>query len=192
MPRSVQGAIETMPEAGTVAPMRAMQLELPGVKSGSNLGLATGVDPAKQARGGRHRVPGNQPFGGVRQLAQGGVLLGRPYADRAHLERGDTVHLVGPAGRRNAKVIGVIDALGPMGGMEIRVSLDTMRQVYGNYQPAELAVEARNAEQRPALEVKIGALLDRKYPNLEMQSAADAKKEVSERSTAPSTCSTRS
>ena len=46
-------------------------------------------------------------------------------------------------------MIGVIDSLGPMNGMEMRLSLDTMRQVYGNYQPAELAVEARNAEQRP-------------------------------------------
>ena len=77
-------------------------------------------------------------------------------------------------------MIGVIDAIGPMNGMEMRLSLDTMRQVYGNYQPAELAVEARNAETRPALEAKIAALLDRKYPNLEMQSAADAKKEVSD------------
>ena len=77
-------------------------------------------------------------------------------------------------------MIGVIDAIGPMNGMEMRLSLDTMREVYGNYQPAELAVEARNAETRPALEARIGALLDRKYPNLEMQSAADAKKEVSD------------
>jgi putative ABC transport system permease protein len=180
VPRSVQRAIETMPEAGTVAPMRAMQLELPGVKSGSNLGLATGVDPARQPE-----VDGTE-FQGVSRseayagLAQGGVLLGRQYADKARLERGDAVQLVGPATRRSAKVIGIIDAIGAMGGMEMRLSLDTMRQVYGNTQPAELAVEARSAELRPALEAKIGALLDRKYPNLEMQSAADAKKEVSD------------
>ena len=36
VPRSVQSAIEAMPETGTVAPMRAMPLDLPGVKSGSN------------------------------------------------------------------------------------------------------------------------------------------------------------
>jgi putative ABC transport system permease protein len=64
--------------------------------------------------------------------------------------------------------------------MEMRLSLETMRRVYGNYQPAELAVEARNAAARPALQRKIAALLDRRYPNLEMQSAADAKKEVSD------------
>src|SRR5215208_817069 len=180
VPRSVLRAIDAMPEAGTVAPMRAMQLELPGVKSGSNLGLATGVDPARQPE-----VDGTE-FQGVSRseayagLAQGGVLLGSAYANRAHLERGDTVDLLGPAGRRTARVIGVIDSLGPMNGMEMRLSLDTMRQVYGNSQPAELAVEARNAETRPALEAKIAALLDRKYPNLEMQSAADAKKEVSD------------
>jgi putative ABC transport system permease protein len=67
-----------------------------------------------------------------------------------------------------------------MGGMEMRLSLETMTRVYGNYQPAELAVEARNAETRPALEAKIGALLDREYPNLEMQSAAEAKDEVTD------------
>jgi putative ABC transport system permease protein len=64
--------------------------------------------------------------------------------------------------------------------MEMRLSLDTMRSVYGEYQPAELAVEARSADLRPALESKIAALLDRRYPNLEMQSAADAKEEVSD------------
>jgi hypothetical protein len=37
----------------------------------------------------------------------------------------------------------------------------------------------RSFNPRPALETKIAALLDRKYPNLEMQSAADAKDEVS-------------
>jgi putative ABC transport system permease protein len=67
-----------------------------------------------------------------------------------------------------------------MAGMEMRLSLDTMKRVYGNYQPAELAVEAGSPDARPALEAKIAALLDRKYPNLEMQSAADAKKEVSD------------
>src|SRR5215217_66946 len=177
VPRSVHTAIA---ETGTVAPMRAMQLDLPAVKSGSTLGLATGVDPAREPKVDGTEFQGVGRSEAYAELAEGGVLLGSTYAKRAQLERGDTVRLVGPAGRRNAKVIGVIDALGPMNGMEMRLSLGTMRQVYGNYQPAELAVESRNAEQRPALEVKIGHLLDRKYPNLEMQSAADAKKEVSD------------
>ena len=62
----------------------------------------------------------------------------------------------------------------------MRPSLDTMRDIYGDYQPAELAVEARSADARPRLEARIAGLLDREYPNLEMQSAADAKKEVSD------------
>jgi putative ABC transport system permease protein len=53
-----------------------------------------------------------------------------------------------------------------------------MQRVYGRYQPAELSVEARSAEQRPALEAKIAALLEERYPNLEMQSVADAKQEI--------------
>jgi putative ABC transport system permease protein len=180
VPRSVRAAIEAMPEAGTVAPMRAMPLELPGVKSGSEQGIAIGVDPAKQPK-----VDGTE-FQGVSQsaayagLQRGGVLLGRSYARRADLDPGDTVELVGPAGRQRAHVVGIIDAIGAMAGMELRLSLETMKRVYGNYQPAELAVEAGSPDARPALEAKIAALLDRKYPNLEMQSAADAKKEVSD------------
>jgi putative ABC transport system permease protein len=180
VPRSVQKAIAAMPEAGTVAPLRTMQLELPALKSGPKLGLATAVDPARQPEVDGTEFQGVSRSEAYAELGRGGVLLGSPYAKRAHLERGDTVDLIGPAGRRSAKVIGVIDAMGPMNGMEMRLSLDTMRQVYGNSQPAELAVEARRPEQRPALAAKIGALLDRKYPNLEMQSAADAKKEVSD------------
>ena len=109
-------------------------------------------------------------------LERGGVLLGRNYASKAGLERGDTLRLVGPAGRRRARVVAIVDAIGPMAGMEMRLSLDTMKEIYGDYQPAELAVEARSADARPALAAKIGTLLDRRYPNLEMQSAADAKK----------------
>jgi putative ABC transport system permease protein len=178
VPRSVQRAIEAMPEAGTVAPLRAMTLELPGLKSGPDQGIAIGVDPARQPK-----VDGTE-FQGVSQsdayagLERGGALLGRPYADRAGLERGDTLVLQGPAGRQRAEVVGIIDAIGAMAGMEIRLALDTMERVYGRYQPAELAVEARTAELRPALEAKIAGLLERRYPNLEMQSAAAAKKEV--------------
>ena len=178
VPRSAQTAIEKMPEAGTVAPVRAMPLELPAVKSGSEQGVALGVDPARQAD-----VDGTE-FQGVSQsmayagLEQGGVLVGRSYAKKADLQRGGRLELVGPGGRHRAKVVGIIDAIGAMGGMEMRLSLDTMRRVYGDYQPAELAVEARSADVRPALETKIAALLDSRYPNLEMQSAADAKEEV--------------
>jgi putative ABC transport system permease protein len=180
VPRSAQRKIEAMPETGTVAPLRAMQIELPGVKSGSDLGMAIGIDPARQPAVDGTEFQGVSRSQAYSELARGGVLLGKPYAERAGLERGEVIELIGPAGRQDAKVIGVIDAMGPMNGMEMRLSLDTMRRVYGNYQPAELAVEARSADQRPALEAKLGALLDRDYSNLELQSAADAKKEVSD------------
>ena len=48
VPRSVQGAIEAMPETGTVAPLRALSLELPGINKGPAQGIAIGVDPARQ------------------------------------------------------------------------------------------------------------------------------------------------
>jgi putative ABC transport system permease protein len=178
VPRSVEEEIAAMPETGTVAPMRALPLELPALESGSKQGIAIGVDPARQPAVDQTEFRGvSQPDAYV-GLADGGVLLGSPYAKRADLERGDTLELTGPGGRHPAKVIGIIDAMGPMNGMEIRLSLDTMKELYGDYQPAELAVEARTAEERKALEAKIDALIERKYPNLEMQSVADAKEEV--------------
>jgi putative ABC transport system permease protein len=180
VPRSLQPAIEAMPEAGTVAPIRAMLLDLPRLDSGSQQGIAIGVDPAKQSN-----VDGTE-FEGISQstayagLEGGGVLLGRAYAKRAGLKRGDTLALVGPAGQRRAEVVGVMDAVGAMGGMEMRLSLDTMNGVYGHSQPAELAVEARAPDLRQRLETKVAALLDREYPNLETQSAAEAKDEIGE------------
>jgi putative ABC transport system permease protein len=180
VPRSVQPAIEAMPEAGTVAPIRAMLLDLPRLKSGSQQGLAIGVDPTKQPE-----VDGTE-FKDIDQstayagLQRGGVLLGRAYAERAGLKRGDMLRLVGPAGQRRAKVIGVMDAVGAMAGMEMRLSLDTMNRVYGDYQPAELAVKARSPDLARRLDRRIAALLDREYPNLETQSATEAKHEVSQ------------
>jgi putative ABC transport system permease protein len=178
VPRSAQRAIEAMPETGTVAPMRALPLELPAIDSGADEGIAIGVDPVKQPKVDGTEFQGVSQSAAYSELAAGGVLLGRPYANRTDLERGDVLDLVGPAGTREARVVGVIDSMGPMNGMEMRLSLDTMRHVYGDYPPAELAVEARSADARPALEAKIAALLDRRYSNLEMQSAADAKAEV--------------
>jgi putative ABC transport system permease protein len=178
VPRSLERRIAAMPETGTVAPLRAMPLELPAIDSGSKQGIAFGVDPVKQPA-----VDGTE-FQGVDQsevyaeLARGGVVIGAPYANRANLERGDTIELLGPEGKQEAKVAGIIDTLGPMNGMEMRMSIDTMNRVYGSYPPAELGVEAASADDRAALESKIGALVDSRYPNLELQSAADAKQEI--------------
>jgi putative ABC transport system permease protein len=178
VPRSAQSAIEAMPEAGTVAPIRALLLDLPHLEGGSQQGLATGIDPAKQPK-----VDGTEfqdiststAYAGVQH---GGVLLGRAYADRAGLHRGDTLALVGPAGEHRAKVVGLMDTVGAMQGMEMRLSLDTMTNVYGDYPPAELAVKARSPGVRHGLETKVTALLDHRYPNLETQSAADTKHEI--------------
>jgi putative ABC transport system permease protein len=178
VPRSVQPAIEAMPEAGTVAPIRAMLLDLPRLKDGAQQGMAIGVDPAKQPKLDGTEFKDISQSAAYARLHSGGVLLGRAYADRAGLERGDRLELVGPAGRRRAQVVGIMDAVGAMGGMEMRLSLETMKRVYGDSQPAELAVEARSPDLRQRLDRKVAALLDRTYPNLETQSAAEAKDEI--------------
>jgi putative ABC transport system permease protein len=180
VPRSVARTIAAMPEAATVAPMRAMPLDLPELTSGSKQGVALGIDPVLQPKVDGTEFKGVTQAEAYRGVANGGVVLGSAYAKRTGLDRGDELDLVGPAGRQRAKVAGVLDAVGAMGGMEMRLSLATMRRVYGDYQPAELAIEARSEDARPVLERKIAAVLDARYPNLEIQSAADAKQEVSD------------
>jgi len=178
VPRSAQSAIEAMPEAGTVAPIRALLLDLPHLEGGSQQGLATGIDPAKQPKVDGTEFQDISPSTAYAGVQHGGVLLGRAYADRAGLHRGDTLALVGPAGEHRAKVVGLMDTVGAMQGMEMRLSLDTMTNVYGDYPPAELAVKARSPGVRHGLETKVTALLDHRYPNLETQSAADTKHEI--------------
>ena len=180
VPRKLQARIAAMPETGTVTPIRSMPVEMPGIETGQRQGVLLGIDPLEYLKidGTPVKdVPRDEAF---RRVAEGGVLVGNNYAVKAGLERGDTVDLVGPAARHEAKVIGIIDAVGPMGGMEMRMSLDTMTRVYGDYQPAQLAVEARDADQREALESKLDALIENEFPNLELQSAADAKAQVEE------------
>src|SRR4029078_12756164 len=122
------------------------------------MGRGTPGAPRKQPAVHRTEFQGVSRSEAYTGIAYGGVLLGSQYAKRAHLERGDTLRLVGPAASRDAKVVGIIDAVGPMAGMEMRMSLGTMRQVYGYYPPAQLAVVARSPGQRRALESKIGAV----------------------------------
>jgi putative ABC transport system permease protein len=180
VPRSVLEEIKAMPETGTATPVRAMTMDLPAVKSGAKQGLAMGVDPAEFEKVDGTPLEGVGQADAYRAVAVGGVVIGKGYANKADLERGDRLELVGPRGRHRAEVAGIIDSLGPFGGREIRMSLDTMQKVYGNYPFAELAIEARSADDRRALESNIAALLDRRYPNLELQSAADAKQEVAD------------
>ncbi|HEX3279139.1 MAG TPA: FtsX-like permease family protein [Thermoleophilaceae bacterium] len=179
VPRSLSNRIARMPEAGTVAPMRAMPLDLPRLTSGSKQGIAIGVDPALEPKVDGTKFRGVSQAEAYRGLASGGVLLGSAYAKRSGLDRGDSLNLVGPAGRQRAEVLGTIDALGPMAGMEMWLSLNTMKRVYGDYPPAEVAIEASSPAARPILARKVSTLLDRSYPNLELQSAADAKQEIS-------------
>ena len=178
----MQRAIEAMPETGTVAPMRAMPLELPGVKSGVEEGIATGVDPVEQPK-----VDGTE-FQGVSQSR--GVFRARRAAgccSGARTRTGRTSSAAtrssssGRRARHEAKVIGVIDAIGPMAGMEMRAVArhDDARSTATTSRPSWPWRRAAPRSGR-ALEAKIAALLDRSYPNLEMQSAADAKKEVSD------------
>ena len=54
---------------------------------------------------------------------------------------GDVFAMLPPDGKYLFGRVIRTNAMGPMNGMEMRLSLDTMRHVYGDYPPAELAVE---------------------------------------------------
>ena len=129
-----------MPEAGTVAPIRAMLLDLPRLERGSQQGLAIGVDPAKQAKVDGTEFAGHQPVDGATpgSRAAGCFSAARTPSVPAW-SVATRLRSSGRPGQRRAEVVGVMDAVGPMGGMEMRLSLDTMKRVYGHSQPAELA-----------------------------------------------------
>ena len=181
VPRSVQRAIEAMPETGTVAPMRAMQLDLPAVKSGSKLGLATGVDPARQPKVDGTEFQGVSRSEAYAELAQGGVLLGSTYAKQGapRARRHRRARRPGRAAERDGDRGHRCDRPDERDGDADCRSTRCARCTATTSRPSSPSKPATQ-KQRPALEAKIGALLDRRYPNLEMQSAADAKKEVSD------------
>ena len=67
---------------------------------------------------------------------------------------------------------------GDFGGMTMQMSLTTMDRVYNWHDDAQLAVKAREDAGRAALERRLGALVKRDYPDLELQSAAGLKKQM--------------
>jgi putative ABC transport system permease protein len=106
------------------------------------------------------------------------VIVGRLYARHAHLGVGDRVTLSGADGTHVARVAGVLDTMGEFNGNMMQISLATMRDVYGVTDDAALAVKARSADDRLALERRVAAIVDRDYPNLELLSAAEVKQQI--------------
>jgi putative ABC transport system permease protein len=176
VPSALRKRIAAIPETGVVTPVRVLMTALP--KGGDEPGLIMAWDPAEYGKVSKEPVKGVSRAAALAAVARGGVLLGGSYAHRAHLSRGDSLELIGPAGRARARVVGVVDALNEAAGNNMQVSLATMEQVYGVTNNAELAVKAKTAALAPVLERKLDHLIGTRYPNLELVSAAGRKAEV--------------
>jgi putative ABC transport system permease protein len=179
VPRALATRIAAMPETRAVTPIRVLFMDLPGIERGQKQGMAMAYDPA--VYGLMDATPlakGVSRADALAGVARGGVIIGPQYARLAGLHVGDTVHLRGPAGSADAPVVGVIDAISGGEFNVMQLSLDAMRRIYGVTNDTQVAVRARSAAARPALERRISAVLARDHPGLELASMADRKQEI--------------
>jgi putative ABC transport system permease protein len=76
-----------------------------------------------------------------------------------------------------APVVAELNSLTVMGGMVMEMSQATQQAVYGPMNDTQLLVKARPGQAR-ALEARTQALLDNRYPNLELQSSVELKHHI--------------
>jgi putative ABC transport system permease protein len=178
VPAGLATRIAAMPETRAVTPIRALWMELPGVESGQQQGIAVAYDPAVYGLMDATRLKGADRAEALAGVARGGAIVGPQYAQVAGLEVGDRIHLQGPRGRADAPVVGVIDSIAGGEFNEMQISLATMRRIYGVTADAQVAVRARSHVAAAALERRVDALIARDYPGLEVASMADKKAEI--------------
>jgi putative ABC transport system permease protein len=170
--RKLRAQIAALPETGAVARRRALYItKLPGSQSE---GLVVAYDPYKYDKVDHPNYSGAPRDAVLRGLADGGVVVAKPYAKIHRIAIGDRLKLAGPAGVRRAPVVGIVDSLDG-GGTSIQVSLDAMASVYGVTADVQLAVKARSDGEAKALSQRIDTLLARRYPGLEALSNAEVK-----------------
>jgi putative ABC transport system permease protein len=169
--------IAELPEAGAVARRRSLYVrELP---AGGSDGLIVAYEPAEYERVDKLDYEGAPTAEVVSGLARGGVVPAKSYAKDRGLEIGDVVRLEGPAGVREAPVVGIADTF-DAGGQAIHISLGTMAGVYGVMTDSQLVVQAAAPDQREALSRRVDALLASDYPGLEALSNAEFKKNTTD------------
>ncbi len=173
VPNGLAEQIAAMPETRAATPIRALLLDMPGVEPGGPQGLALGYDPEVYGLMDGTPMVGTTREEALRGVAAGGLIAGAQYARVAGLELGDRVRLAGPRGTHEAPVVGIRDGMSSSGVMELQVSLDTIRRVYGVTTDAQVAVRARSDEQAAALGRRIDELVAARYPGLELASLAD-------------------
>ncbi|MBJ7347868.1 MAG: ABC transporter permease [Thermoleophilaceae bacterium] len=115
-----------------------------------------------------------QAFAG---LANGEVVLGESYATKAGLKVGDSITLKGLAGERKVRIAALDSSAAVPASVYLTTSLDTAVELYGLNQDTSLALKldagANGAATRKALEAQLRA-----YPQLQLSSTAEQKKDV--------------
>ena len=165
--------VAAMPETGAVAGRRSLYLrEMP---AGGSDGVLVGYEPSQYDRVDKIDYEGAPRAEVLAGLAAGGVVPAKAYAEDQGLEVGDRVRLEGPAGVRDATVVGIADSF-DAAGRTLRMSLGTMAAVYGVRNDSQLVVRAASPAQRDALARRVETLLEREYPNVEALSNAEFKK----------------
>src|SRR5205085_12037707 len=108
-------------------------------------------------------------------VARGQILLGANYAHKTGLGRGDMLTLAGSHARYTARIAGVVQTLN---FEDVQMSLRTMKRIFGVSTDAQVAVKAKTPALAPVLERKVNVLIEKRYANLELISAAGKRAEI--------------
>ena len=172
----VRKDLEDIPEAGIVTPIRQLWVsEMP--VSGSP-GLLLAYDPSVYGKIDATEYKDMSSAEVRRGLETGGVVIGEDNARESNIQVGDRIALEGPAGTRDAPVVGIAKSL-QNAGEYMEVSLATLRDIWGVEQDFSVAIQARSEADRPVLERKVDALISERYPSVEALSNSDLKANVS-------------
>jgi putative ABC transport system permease protein len=169
--------IAALPETGAVASRRSVYVrEMP---AGGSDGVLVGYEPSQYDKVDKVSYEGAPRAEVLAGLSAGGVVPAKPYAEDQGLDVGDRVRLEGPAGVRDATVVGIADTF-DAAGRTMQMSLGTLAAVYGVRNDSQLIVRAASPAQRDALADRVETLLERDYPNLEALSNAEFKKSTTD------------
>jgi putative ABC transport system permease protein len=173
---AVAGEIAKLPGARVVSSLRTRLVELPGT-NGAATGLAIGIEPRTFGEVDKSEYRGASAGRALAGVARGGAIVGVALADAAGVHVGERITLRGAAGTLRVPVVALLHSVTLGTGFTVEVSQATQRAVYGPMNDTQVLVKARPGRAR-ALEARVQALLERRYPNLELLSSVDLKRHI--------------
>ena len=176
---SLHDRLTKIPEAEVVARERfVFTSDLPGPEGKTKSdGLLIAFDPVEYEQVDTTDVEGAPRLEVFRRMEDGGVTVGKGYADEEDIDVGETLRLEGPSGRRSAEVVGIVETV-LFGGQTVGMSLQTLDRVWGVTADSELALKATSEEARPVLEQKVRRIVREDYPQLAVLSNDELKADV--------------